>query len=200
VVPNDPCNPIQSSDEEILRKKARKLVGQAGISLADLPDLEQELRYQLLKRLPVFDERRGPRRFFTAMIVGKKASNLLRSRRAQKRACRSTQSLQRFIPGGEDGPVEMAAAIGQHERDARLQRDSRAPLEQSELGMDLREVQQTLPSDLRQLVEDLKTSSVAEVARKRGIPRTTLNDRIRRIRERFVQANLQDYLRRTSSG
>jgi transposase-like protein len=40
----------------------------------------------------------------------------------------------------------------------------------------------------------LKSHSIAEIARDLGVPRTTLNDTVRRLRQRFEQAGLRAYL------
>ena len=51
-----------------------------------------------------------------------------------------------------------------------------------------------LPAGLRELAESLKTESISEIARRTGVPRTTLNGRVRQLRERLAQAGLKNYL------
>ena len=58
---------------------------------------------------------------------------------------------------------------------------------------DVTNVIQTLPPDLRELANSLKSQSISEVARRSGVPRTTLNDRVRRIRTVFDKAGLRAY-------
>ena len=60
--------------------------------------------------------------------------------------------------------------------------------------MDLATVLGELPPELRELAERRKTQTMQEIADEMGVPRTTLNDWAKLIRQRFVQARLQDYL------
>jgi hypothetical protein len=59
---------------------------------------------------------------------------------------------------------------------------------------DITEVVTKLPDELRDLAERLKTRSVSEIARDMGVPRTTLNESVRRLCRRFESAGLKDYL------
>ena len=54
---------------EIIRFKARQLVGQAGFTVADREDLEQELILDLLRRMPKYDSKRAKRNTFIARMV-----------------------------------------------------------------------------------------------------------------------------------
>ena len=40
----------------------------------------------------------------------------------------------------------------------------------------------------------MKTQSISAIAREIGVPRTTLNDTVRRLRQRFEAAGLRDYV------
>ena len=60
--------------------------------------------------------------------------------------------------------------------------------------MDLDELLQSLPEDLREMCDRLKNDSISQVARELGIPRSTLRDRVCKIRRRFEQSELQKYL------
>jgi DNA-directed RNA polymerase specialized sigma24 family protein len=44
------------------------------------------------------------------------------------------------------------------------------------------------------MLELRKSRTMVEIAEVMGIPRTTLNDWMRRIRQRFEKAGMQDYL------
>jgi transposase-like protein len=59
---------------------------------------------------------------------------------------------------------------------------------------DLAEVIDSMPGELRDLAKRMKTQSISAIAREIGVPRTTLNDAVRRLRQRFEQAGLRDYL------
>ncbi|MCX7428988.1 MAG: hypothetical protein NTW96_25600 [Planctomycetia bacterium] len=52
----------------------------------------------------------------------------------------------------------------------------------------------TLPDRLRDLAERLKSQTISKIARDIGVPRTTLNESVRRLRQRFENGGLKDYL------
>ena len=54
-------------------------------------------------------------------------------------------------------------------------------------------------SRLRELCERLKHDSISQVARDMGIARTTLNAWLSKLRSRFEECGLRDYLERPSS-
>ena len=60
--------------------------------------------------------------------------------------------------------------------------------------MDLGQAIASLPEELRDLCLRLHDSTMAEVAREMGIPRTTLYDRLSKLRDAFREAGLTDYL------
>src|SRR5262249_1034887 len=82
---------------ELIRRKARELVGRAGLTSQDREDLEQELLLRLLERLPAFDAERSAWTTFAALVIRRCAANLLRYRQAEKRDCRTTRSLYRRV-------------------------------------------------------------------------------------------------------
>jgi DNA-directed RNA polymerase specialized sigma24 family protein len=59
---------------------------------------------------------------------------------------------------------------------------------------DLQKVMATLTSKQADLVERLKTQSLAQIATELGIPRSTLGSRLAVIREKLREAGLQEYL------
>jgi transposase-like protein len=53
---------------------------------------------------------------------------------------------------------------------------------------------QTLPPLWQKLLELRTSMTIVEIAREMKIPRTTLNEWMKRIRVRFEEAGLRDYL------
>ena len=94
----------------------------------------------------------------------------------------------------DEGPTELAQTIGERELDARLGRERRSEEELVQLALDMAEVIATLPESWQILLELRKTQTMTEIADELGVPRTTLNDWMRRIRTRFEKAGMQDYL------
>lgn len=95
----------------------------------------------------------------------------------------------------ESGMVtERACTISQDEADMRIGKRDRTAEELEQLRLDASIVLSGLPEKLRQIAMLLLTESKVNAAKKLGIPRTTLNDAAKRIRTKFEDAGLGDYL------
>lgn len=173
----------------LIASVARKLA-----QIGDREDIEQELHLKLLKYLASYDPQKGRRQAFATAIVKRQAANLLRAKRAMKRDHRGVRSLSMELANEEEGPVELADTISQRHSGARLGRATREEHELAALAMDIRDVIASLPHELADLAARLKTDSLSQIARDLGIPRTTLADRVRKLRRCFEQAGLRDYL------
>lgn len=178
----------------IVKRKVRQIIGRAGFHQQDRQDLEQELLTRLLHSLKSFDPNQAHRKAFVTAVVERDVANILRDKQAEKRDHRRIGSLQVTIEITDNGPTELAETIGDRELNARRCRDPRSPDNLAQLACDLADVVAALPQELRDLAERLKTQSISAIAREVGIPRTTLNDAVRRLRKRFEQAGLRDYL------
>ena len=178
----------------IVRKKVRQIIGCAGFKKQDRDDLEQELIARLLQSLKSFDPDVAHRKSFVTAVVERAVATILRDAQAEKRDPRRIGSLHVLVEVSDDGPTELAETIGDREYNARRCRDPRSAEDLSQLTSDLAGVLAALPTELRDLAERLKTHSIAEIARDLGVPRTTLNDTVRRLRQRFEQAGLRAYL------
>lgn len=178
----------------IIKKKVRQIIGRAGFTKQDRQDLEQELIARLLHSLRSFDPKQAHRKAFVTAVVERDVANLLRDKQAEKRDHRRIGTLNVMIEVTEDGPTELAETIGEREFNARRCRDPRSAEDLAQLACDLAEIVAALPDELRDLAERLKTQSISAIARDVGVPRTTLNDTVRRLRQRFEQAGLRDYL------
>ncbi len=94
----------------------------------------------------------------------------------------------------EDRAIELGDMIGQRELDDRQCRQPRSEETVAQLAQDVADVISTLPEELRDLAERLQTASLSEIARDKSIPRTTLTGAVRRLRQRFENVGLKDYL------
>ena len=70
---------------DLIRSKARTLIGKAGFTSADCEDIEQELALDLLVRLENYDPKKSKRSTFMARVVEHRIATLLEERHA---ACR----------------------------------------------------------------------------------------------------------------
>ena len=184
------ANPIDATIEAIIRRKARSLVGCAGLTRDDCPDLEQELRMLLLR--PLWESApAGPgRAAYAQRLVDRFAANILRDRQTAKRDGGPHASLA--TPLGGEVP-DLAAAVGATEQNNVRGTAPRADLELRQLALDVAEALERLPDDLRALATALFTESLTALARRLGVARSTLRDRLRPLWERFARGNLDEY-------
>src|SRR5262245_60246717 len=177
---------------KVVSLNAKRLIGRTGLRLQDRDDVHQHLVMDLIRRLPKFDPKRGGIEGFISMVVERCGRKLLRTRRAAKRYAMPA-SLSAIVVT-EEGATELAATISQREYDARRQREPRTKGDQAQLERDVTDVLAGLPANVREFAEMLKHCSVAEAARRLGIPRTTLYAHVQRIRRHFERSGLRDYL------
>jgi len=166
--------------ERLIRSKARKLVGKAGFVEADVPDVEQELRLDIWRRLSKFDPKRSKRETFITRLIEHKLASILEHRRAAMRDPHC-EGCSLNDPVGDAGNLEIGDGIEDDRR-----RPKRPATETSDLLHDLACVLDHLPPRLRALAEELKTRTPSEIARKRGVPRGTLYEAIRELRARLA--------------
>ena len=105
-----------------------------------------------------------------------------------------------MIGHDDNGPIELAATIGEDETPFRRLRNRRAAQDLAEMRIDLDAcIDEFCDGRLRELCERLKHDSISQVARDMGIARTTLNAWLSKVRSRFEDCGLRDYLERPSS-
>ncbi|MFN9714301.1 MAG: RNA polymerase sigma factor, partial [Planctomycetota bacterium] len=156
--------------------------------------VEQELMAKVLENWPKFDESVGHHKSFVCTIVSNSSLNLSRRIDAKCRGSRPV-SLSSIIHDPFDGATELAQTIGESELDRRLERKPRlSPTDRVALLHDLQQVMASLTPKQADLIERLKTQSLATIAHELGIPRSTLGSRLAVIREKFREAGLQEYL------
>jgi len=185
---------IDAYAADLIRHKARQLVGKAGLTENDRQDLEQELMIDLLSRMKHFNPAKGKKTTFMTRIVERRISNILEARFAQCRDWRKcTASLNDPIPGGNDDSTER---IEQVSSDGQMGHQGRETIEQrqNDIRFDVDRVIATLPEDLQELCEKLRSSNMAEIAREMGVPRSTLYGKLTKLRDAFREAGLEEYL------
>ncbi len=178
----------------IVRRKVRQLIGRAGFTKQDREVLEHDFYARVLQGMRSFDSSIAHRNKFVTAIVERYVANILRDKRAEKRDYRRVNTLHVMVDIGEDEEVDLAQMISQRDLNAQRHRYPRSEEELARLAQDLTEVMSKLPDELRDLAERLKMQTRSEIARDMGIPRTSLGELIRRLRRRFEDAGLKDYL------
>lgn len=179
----------------IIRYKARQLVGRVGFIESDRQDLEQEMVFDLLRRLPKFKPERAQRNTFIARVVEHKVATIIEAQKAGMRDYRLCScSLNDRFENEEGGSVERIDTINQDDYLQRTGKLSRPISDLRGLSIDVRSVVEKLPPELRELCKRLQVESVTEISRDTGIPRGTIYESIKKLRTLFEDAGLKDYL------
>jgi RNA polymerase sigma factor (sigma-70 family) len=143
------------------RVRAMAAVVSGAIPVADREDFEQEGLTACWRALPQFDPARASLRTFIERVIASRIASLVR-------AARRSPS---HVPLNAAGPQPV---------------DSGADLQ--ELYADVARLSSAFGIHDRQLILLLLEHSPAEAGRMLGIPRSTVHDRILRLRHRFVEA------------
>ncbi len=193
---SDPKQPTEIGrfGHDLIIRKARQLRRNPCFSQEDPQDLQQELACRLLKRLEKYDEQQGERDHFISMAVKQLVANLVRDRRTKLPRGRKVVSLFGGVDSRSGDPLPLAAAVTPDDLDARIGGRRCSPEVLAQLALDCAEILNGLSEEDLAIVEALKTKSRSEAARALGVPRTSLNDHIRRIRERFERGDMRKYL------
>jgi RNA polymerase sigma factor (sigma-70 family) len=178
----------------LIQRKINQLIGRAGFNRQDGEDLEQELYVRILQSFPNFNSNVAHYNAYITTVVERHVANILRNKQAGKRDHRRISSLNVIITRTDEGPTELAQTIGDRELDARIGRHRCADEESTQLAIDMDSMIGTMPDQWQTLLQMRKTLTMSEICRKMGVPRTTLNDWMRRIRQRFEKSNMRDYL------
>ena len=164
------------------KRKANQLVDHFGFNKSDRADIVQELLLDLVRRWPHFDPTRGKPQVFIRRVLWARVSTLIKQKRALKRQFDYESAT---LDEEADNEVTNSFRTGLPER---------IDQEYSDLASDVATVLAELSSEDRELCERLQSQPLAEIARELGIPRSTLADRLQKLRSQFEQAGLQHYL------
>jgi RNA polymerase sigma factor (sigma-70 family) len=180
--------------QQLIRKKARRLTGSARLSPEDIEDLTQDFRAELLRKLSAYDPCKRPMAAFIRMLLGRFFAKWLRHRFADRRNPRRVVSLNMLIRNDEGLWIELGKTIAQGMHNKRHGRRVRSDQEHADLRNDVDGVMQGLAHELRAVADQLMDKSVTAAARELGIPRTTLHERVRQLRQNCDRKNLRDFL------
>lgn len=178
----------------LIRRKARQLVGRAGWTAQDVPDLEQEIWCSLLKCLKGVDRGKEDMSAFITTVVKHTIVNMLKERNVAKRDWRKEVSLNDFIEDTKGNILERWQILDQ----AGIQNNTtvrRSEEELSTLRIDISLAKKSLPESLQSLTQALEKYTVLELSRRSGKHRQIIYNAIRRIRKHFVEAGFADYLK-----
>ncbi len=182
--------------KEVIRHKAKQLIGKYGFTRDDYEDLRQEMTLDLLCRLGKYDPEKSALTTFVAQVVDRRISSLIRHRKQEKRDYRCQAcSLNAPVENGNDEDLEIGELLSQDDFDQAMGRHADPQSERLDLPLDLSRALAELPDDLRQLAVHLQTKNMAEIARELGVPRARLYDKgLTRLRKLFEDKGLREYL------
>ena len=179
---------------QLIRQKARQLVRHPGFTKSDRPDIEQELAIELVQKFCQFDPARARETTFIARVIENKVVSLVRTRQAEKRHFRRNgKSLNETISDGEGGSVERAQTVDAANAKRHTGQVPRSDEEVARLKLDIDEVLETLPADLRKLAKMLTEMTEYAASRQLGKSRRQVANDVGRLRERFEDAGLREY-------
>ena len=161
-----------------IRRKARQLIGKAGLRPGDREDLEEELSLRLWRGLRDFNPALGHWSAFVGTVLERAANSILRLRNSEKRYSRhvcqlvTTPVIEDEEGDSSEGTAEIAIAGDSHEATV-------------DLAHDVALVIDTLPPPLRALAEDLKHRGISEIVARNGVARSTIYTRVAQLRAAF---------------
>jgi len=174
-----------------IRIRAARLARSGAVPGMDAEDIEQDLRLDLIRRMPRFDATRASFETFADRLIAHRIASLAATT-AAKRADRSMKSLEAPIaPDGEVGGLTLADVTPE---DAALYTPAAlAGADSTGLGHDVTLLLHALSPGCRAVAIALGNMSVAEAARALGLHRSSVYARITLIRSVATSLGLQEY-------
>lgn len=170
----------------LIKYKANQLIGKVGFTENDREDLEQELVFDLLCHLPKFNPDRAQLNTFISRVVEHMVIRIIEGRNTDKRDYRLCDySLNESMEDKDNNQIEYIDTIDQNEYFIKKGRYSRPLEEIVELSIYVRQIITGLPPNLRTLCELLQEETITEISKNRNIPRGTIYESIKKIREMF---------------
>ena len=179
-----------------IRAKVRQLIGRAGFTESDRPDLIQDFALNLIRRSEKFDPSVANWHAFVVVVCQNHYAATLEHKRAEKRSSkREAGSLNQPVKNRTGRQVEIGATIPESQQALHTGQWRRSHEEAADLVVDVAGVLDLLPPRLRRICERLKDGdSKTSVARDRGMSQGAFYDLLKGICVRFEKAELRDYL------
>lgn len=182
---------IPPRTERYLVFKASQLARRRAVWGMDYKDIAQELRIDLLRRLPAYDAEKATLETYCSRLIDHRISDIT-TPTAASRAGRSAVSLD--LPIENNGEDEFQAIGESLPESAGLFADEIFDVEtKANLKLDVEAFLSTLPDDLRQCAALLQSYSISDAARISGLNRSTIYARIERLRSAATEAGLRGY-------
>ena len=152
----------------ISRCKAKTLIGHYGFTEHDLPDIEQELLMELIKKLPHYDPEIARETTFIMRVTEGKIADLISYRLASCRdwkrrniSTKESESLLENIPVNDEIDIYLA--------------------------LDISDFIGKLPKELTEICELLKHYTITEILEEYPISRTAFHHKLKKLKKIFHQ-------------
>ncbi len=177
-----------------IRVKAKKLIGKAGYTKADSEDIRQEITLDLLQRLPNYDPTKSSLHTFVNDVVDHKIARMIEARNAEMRDFKTVPLSLNVLEEDADGTLfEQIDEIEDETLPWNPGPGKASEFDLFELRNDIIRILSKLPPHLREICLRLMRNNIFVVAKEMGIPRATLYDHLKIIREHFEKAGLKNY-------
>lgn len=185
---------------DVIKYKAKKLIGTIGFTIDDLEDIEQDLMIDLLQRMKKYDGTKAQLNTYIDLVVSHKIATMIEERLAEKRDLSATATTLEELFENEDGELTtLLDCIGSDEYLNRLGYHYRSSLAEQDRRIDLDIMFKQLPIEDRRILTTLMKGSVADAARELGMPRTTLAYKLQGLRKVLFDLGLDERWRQDSS-
>jgi RNA polymerase sigma factor (sigma-70 family) len=180
----------------MVKHKARKAVGKAGIKKHDLPDIEHDLMLALLKGMKRYDSAKSKRRTFASMLLNARLNSIYRFRlNPSRKPYLEWSSLNVKIETGENEFSELIELVNSN---GTLEDEGLIPFdfwEKENLRIDMASVIKRMPEKLQNICKCLQKKGISATAKELHISRTTIYRSIDEIRRFFINNGLEIYLK-----
>lgn len=169
----------------LIDRKVASLARSWGLSPADADDVRQEIFLDLLQRLPKHDPDKAPIALFVSACVHRKIYNLVRGMLAQRRSpVRDSVERMDETMAATGARIDTSASdrAGDHEQHLR------------DLRVDLSAATRDLTDEERDLLQDLMSESVSDIARRTGRTRKMVYRVFRTLRQKLADGGMGSYV------
>ena len=188
-------NELSDYAEKTIHHKAHRLAATTRDPIGDVDDIKQELRSDLIERLPKFDPNKAAQNTFVARLIDHKISKLVRHGNAGSRDYRRVEcSVNDNITDATGAKTQRAHTMDMDEIDIRRGKRNRPSQDETDLKIDISLTLSKLSPDDQRIAAQLKVQSISEAAKTLRMPRTTVYEARKRIRRIFEDAGLRAYL------
>lgn len=178
-----------------IRKKSMQMIRRLGFKASEREDIEQEIMLHLLQNLHSYDPARGTMKTFIVCVVQSKVRSMIRARIRHHGAMRDPVfSLNEKVIDDYGCIFERAESMDREEYLIHAGLLRRPAFEQRELCVDVERLICTLPPELQQICELLKTRNVTQISKRTGASRQHIYAAIRKLRGIFDEAGIREYL------